>query len=246
LQKLKPSQSSQSITESGLVTSGQTDVHPHLERTVRRHLQSRWLQPYHPPTVDAYRQLQQTQVFSGHRPIVLDSGCGTGKSTLQLATQYPRHLVIGADRSHVRLGKSGAGSGPFQSGNCVLLRAELTTLWRLLTNDGHLPERHLILYPNPWPKAGHLSRRWHGHPVFPWLLALGGEIELRCNWEIYALEFAMAIQIATGEAVNVKRHEPVSGISPFEKKYHQRGQALFSVLVPAPVTDTFRSDYLTG
>ena len=45
--------------------------------------------------------------------------------------------------------------------------------------------RHYVLYPNPWPKIGHLARRWHGHAVFPDLLALGGVFECRSNWRIY-------------------------------------------------------------
>lgn len=177
--------------------------------------------------------------------MVLDSGCGTGKSTQELAALYPGHLVMGADRSRVRLGRSGVSSGFSISGNCVLLRAELSTLWRLLVDDKLLPERHFIFYPNPWPKPGHLSRRWHGHPVFPWLLALGGEIELRCNWEIYAMEFAQAVQLATGEKVEVEKFQPESSMTPFESKYRERGQALFSVVVPARITAGFEPDILT-
>ena len=210
------SETTKDIKKSGLVASSRCGAHPQLENLVHRHLETRWLGPFHTPTVDAYRQLEVKGVFSKRQAIVLDSGCGTGRSTRQLATLYPRHLVIGADRSSVRLGKSGVDSGLSQRGNCVLLRAELATLWRLLARDGHLLERHFIFYPNPWPKPGHLSRRWHGHPVFPWLLALGGEIEMRCNWEIYAREFAMAVQVATGKTVKVKNFQAASGISPFD------------------------------
>jgi len=243
LQEIEPKTD---LEKSGLVTSSQDGVHPHLERTVRRHLGTVWSQPFHMPTLDVYRQLEQEGVFSTDQPMILDSGCGTGKSTQQLATLYPRHLVIGADRSAVRLARSGVDSGFSKTGNCVLLRAELATLWRLLSGGGHSPEQHFIFYPNPWPKPGHLSRRWHGHPVFPWLLGLGGEIQLRCNWEVYALEFAAAVQIATGELVNAERFQPVSGVSPFETKYLERGQSLFSVRVPAKVTAGFRPGYTTG
>ena len=238
--KLRQSKASKNIKNSGLVLSSQTSVHPNLEKYVRQHLQTSWRQPFHRPTIDVYRQLRKSGVFSSGQPLVLDSGCGTGKSTVQLAGAHPRHLVLGVDQSLARLSRGGMTAPIFQSENCILLRAELATFWRLLAKDNCCPERHFIYYPNPWPKPGHLSRRWHGHPVFPELLSLGGEIEVRCNWEIYALEFALAVQMATGEVIAAKRIQPKSGVSPFEQKYLERGHQLFSVLVPAEVTSNFR------
>ena len=38
--------------------------------------------------------------------IVLDSGCGTGRSTILLGESHPNHLVIGVDRSFTRLSKT--------------------------------------------------------------------------------------------------------------------------------------------
>ncbi len=234
------------INKSGLVTSSQIGVHPHLEKYVRRHLEKPWSQPFHQPTVEAYRQLENEGVFSAGQPIILDSGCGTGKSTQRLATLFPSYIVIGVDHSRVRLAKSGANSSFFRSGNCILSRADLPTFWRLLVNDGRSVETHFLFYPNPWPKPGHLLRRWHAHPVFPQLLALGGDIEMRCNWEIYALEFAQAVKYASGVVVKVHSFKPDSGVSPFEQKYLERGQSLFSVRVPAQVTVAFRHDQQTG
>jgi tRNA G46 methylase TrmB len=224
----------------GLVSSSQRGVHPNLERRLRRHLQSPWLQPPHRPTLASYARLKEAGVLSEGPPLILDSGCGTGASTRRLASQFPASIVIGVDQSQVRLAKSGMNEVFHRDGNCVLLRAELASLWRLLDRDGISLERHFLLYPNPWPKPGHVSRRWHGHPVFPHLLALGGEIEMRCNWEIYAREFALAVNLATGANVAVRRFRPAGGISPFEQKYLERDQALFFVRVPALITRAFK------
>jgi len=236
---MKLSESLRDIDKSGVVTSSQAGVHPQLERHVLRHLGEPWLQPFHHPSTDAYHHLISDGGLSEDKSIILDSGCGTGKSTQRLAELYPRHIVIGVDQSHVRLAKSGVSSGFSRNGNCILLRAELSTFWRLLLIDGHTPERHFLFYPNPWPKPGHLKRRWHGHPVFPHLLSLGGEIELRCNWEIYALEFAQAVNLATGADIRRKTFHPKNAVSPFEQKYMLRDQSLFSVLVPAQITQAF-------
>jgi tRNA G46 methylase TrmB len=159
---------------------------------------------------------------------------------------FPGCLVIGVDRSQKRLARGGAARGMTLRENTVLLRAELATFWRLLLRSGHAPERHFMFYPNPWPKPGHLMRRWHGHPVFPVLLALGGEIEMRCNWEIYALEFARAAGLATRGLIGVKEIRPGQAISPFERKYLERGQALYSVRVPARHTRAFRQTLPAG
>lgn len=226
--------------QAGQVSSSQDDVHTRLRQTVQRHLERRWAQPLHRPTVDAYQRLQQECPFTGKQPFILDSGCGTGASTQQLAGLYPGHLVLGVDRSQVRLAKSSVEQCLLQRENYILLRSDLLTLWRLLLRDGHIPDKQFLLYPNPWPKPGHLQRRWHGHPVFPYLLALGGEIEMRCNWEIYALEFAQAASFVLDEPVVVKPHRPSSSISPFERKYHARAQPLFSVTLPRNLTATFR------
>jgi hypothetical protein len=51
----------------------------------------------------------------------------------------------------------------------VFVRADLVDYWRLLAEAGIGLARHYILYPNPWPKIGHLARRWHAHPVFPFV-----------------------------------------------------------------------------
>lgn len=224
----------------GLVISNQSDVHPHLEKHLRRHLNSSWLQPFHLPSVEVFDQLFASGLLSEQRAVVLDSGCGTGKSTHKLAEMYPDHLVVGIDQSLSRLSKSGAGSGIFQKGNLVLLRAELSTFWRLLLEHNIYPGRHYLLYPNPWPKSAHLQRRWHAHPVFPTILALGGQIELRCNWDIYAREFASAVNIATGSNIRASVFTPETGISRFEQKYLQRKQKLYRVVVPASCNEPDR------
>ncbi len=229
------------LNASGRVSSRQREPHPRLREHVERHLDSRWLQPLHLPTVEAYGRLRDHPAFRVGRPLVLDSGCGTGYSTRRLAERFPNSLVIGADRSLARLARGGAASGFAAERNLVLLRAELASLWRLLLAEDRQLQRHYLLYPNPWPKAAHLGRRWHAHPVFPELLALGGEIEMRTNWKLYALEFAQAAGIACGEVVEAREFQPQEPLSRFEEKYHARGQTLFQVTVPQVSTANFRS-----
>lgn len=222
--------------------------------------------------------------------VILDSGCGTGRSSAWLAKCYPHLPVIGVDRSKVRLSKSGRraqhslmqrpeeqprredaehnhekrkgqkfygrygasqdgehepdtpggerssryissatgeenvdkkskigertdGEGGVSVGggadpnthrdfrdtpppptNLLLLRADLVDFWILASrDDAWTVEEHAILYPNPYPKRTQVLRRWHGHPVFPLLLGLGGKITLRSNWKAYLEEVCQAV-----------------------------------------------------
>lgn len=192
---------------------------------MRKHLDRPWQAPVHAPTQQALAPLLDALVHV-RAPVVLDSGCGDGASTLRLAYRHPNAIVVGLDRSAARLERL-APEGFARRGNAWLIRAELADAWRLLVQAGVRLRHHYLLYPNPWPKSTHLHRRWHGHPVFPWLLALGGTLELRSNWPIYIDEFAAALEIA-GRLADV---EPIADeappLTPFERKYRDSGHPLW-------------------
>jgi tRNA G46 methylase TrmB len=58
--------------------------------------------------------------------------------------------------------------------NAMLLRAELSDFFTLVAYESDwVVHSHYLLYPNPYPKGKHLKRRWHGHPIFPVMLAIG-------------------------------------------------------------------------
>jgi len=212
------------------VRSSQKTVHARLEKLLESHLASEWRQPLHQPSVQAFEALEPLLAGSSGR-LVLDSGCGTGESTRLLARLMPECLVVGVDKSVSRLGKTGAESLPHRENNAIWLRADLTTFWRLALGAGWRLHRHYLLYPNPWPKPGDIQRRWHAHPVFPAMLQLGGRLEMRCNWEIYALEFALAVNRALGTHLEPARLTESPPISPFERKYRNSGHPLYSVSV---------------
>ncbi|AKJ30564.1 tRNA(guanine46-N7-)-methyltransferase [Caldimonas brevitalea] len=195
---------------------------------VDRHLNTRFQRPVAPYNHAAFEQL--CRHWDGRSPLVLDSACGTGESSAALAARHPEALVIGVDQSAQRLArgqrKLDATAAPR---NLLLLRADATDLWALMAAHGLRLARHYLLYPNPWPKAEHLQRRWHGHPRLPDLLALGGALELRSNWALYAEEFAWALRRAGWQA----EVEPVPpegpALTPFELKYRASGHVLWRV-----------------
>ncbi|MDR5897427.1 SAM-dependent methyltransferase [Halomonas vilamensis] len=212
---------------SRAVSSNQPGPHQDVSRRVARAL----AHPLQKP-IAAHNQVAFDQadawLDAQAAPLILDSGCGVGLSTRRLAATFPDHAVIGVDRSEDRLGRE-HGEPP---GNALLMRADLVDFWRLAQRAGWAPSRHYLLYPNPYPKALHLGRRWHGHPVFPTLLALGGRLELRSNWKTYVEEFAQAVAYATGKSPDVAAHDPNGDyLTPFEAKYDHSGQALWRLTV---------------
>lgn len=229
---MKRSEPTPATNHSRPVRSSQAAPHPRLARVLARHTAAPWRGALHAPTVQAFRALQD-ELGAAPAPLILDSGCGSGESTRRLAQDFPNHLVVGVDKSAARLARTGAAGFPHRRGNAAWLRADLATFWRLALDAGWRLERHYLLYPNPWPKPGQLQRRWHAHPVFPVLLRLGGRIELRTNWNVYAEEFAQAAAWSTGGAIAPREIDVDDPISPFERKYRASGHRLYSVVVPA-------------
>lgn len=229
---MKRSEATPATNHSRPVRSSQAAPHPRLARLLARHAAEPWRGTPHAPTVQAFRDLQ-AEIGAAPDALILDSGCGAGESTRRLARAFPDHLVVGVDKSAHRLARTGAAGFPHREGDAVWLRADLATFWRLALDAGWRLERHYLLYPNPWPKPGQLQRRWHAHPVFPVLLRLGGRVELRTNWNVYAEEFAQAAAWFTGGAIAPREIEVDDPISPFERKYRASGHRLYSVVVPA-------------
>lgn len=209
------------------VNSVQTGPHEKLAEFVQRHRTHVFRKPYAPWNVEAFETAMRS--WSHQAPLLLDSACGVGWSSLQLARQYPDHFVIGVDQSEDRLERGKPGEMPE---NLIFVRADLVDFWRLLVDARVRLARHYILYPNPWPKIGHLARRWHGHPVFPAIPALGGVLECRSNWRTYVEELAQALQLSCGRAGEVEEFL-VSGepLTAFERKYRDSGQALYRLIV---------------
>jgi len=213
---------------SAPVHSSQSGVHPRLAGRVAKHLQTSWRPLVHGHTRNAFAATRAL-IDDQESALIFDSGCGTGQSTQRIAALHPDSLVIGIDKSAARLTRAFQGPLPHRQGNIIWVRAELAGFWHLAAHAGWRLQAHYLLYPNPWPKPGQLQRRWHAHPAFPELLALGGTLELRTNWKIYAEEFALAVELAIGVTplIRAVTENPIT--TAFERKYRASGHELFSV-----------------
>jgi tRNA G46 methylase TrmB len=209
------------------VSTAQTGVHPRLVETVLCHRDHPWRKPVSAAGTAAMAIVRTWLDEDSATSWVLDAGCGTGASSRALLVREPGLRVLGVDQSAARLRLRGTGLVAERSPALLLIRAPMEDLWRLLLTEGRHPARQLLWYPNPWPKTEHLKRRWHGHPVFPTLLALGGDLEARSNWRIYLEELALALKLCGREAVIEAIPDDRPPITPFERKYRDSGQALW-------------------
>lgn len=241
------------------VTSNQDGLYKHLEETVRKYATTRFLRPVAEHTRIAFaealefieefhktRETSDREKSIGATPLefILDSGCGTGESTLHLAQKFPNVPVIGVDKSAMRLTKAGnehqlknlGNIEPETPANAFWIRAELLDFWRLTLDAVHAGSlkilHHAVYYPNPWPKESEATRRFHLHPIFPTMLALSSTTELRTNWEIYAREFAEAARIVNNDAdITCEPFAPTIPETAFERKYNEARQQLWRTLV---------------
>ena len=264
------------------VTSNQETLHKDLEEVVRKYARTTFLRPIADHTREAFAEAEafvqkfyetagkgcpgpSTSTSAGSvshsgtftKAVILDSGCGTGESTIHIARRFPAIPVIGIDKSCARLNKAGNPSqtaGEDVPANAFWIRAELLDFWRLALEhvkaDKWTIPYHAVYYPNPWPKQSEATRRFHMHPIFPTLLALGGVTELRTNWEIYAREFAEAARIVfeeraqlangldkdgvrteAGMTIKCESFDPAAPETAFERKYKEARQKLWRVTV---------------
>jgi tRNA (guanine-N7-)-methyltransferase len=209
---------------------------------------SRWqkARPIADHTLRAFHHVAEWRHKRSNRPLIFDSGCGTGRSSQMLATLFPSHDIVGIDRNDALLKRSTvyqpAGSSKAMDheapSNVFLIRADLVDFWRLAYADGWKLDYHFLLYPNPYPKPSDIKSRIYGHPVFPIMIALGGTVEVRSSWEAYCIDFAAAASaIAHGAVVDgphIFQLGSKSAITNFEAKYHACSQPLYRLLVSLP------------
>ena len=218
------------LGNSAVITSNQRLVHRELTSVVSKHLKYQYRRPIAPFSRTLFKHLEQ--IIDRHGgPLVLDSGCGNGESARALAKKFPAHLIIGIDKSRARIANSERHE---RLPNLWIVRGDCVDLWRLAVQADWPVEQHYLLYPNPWPKAKYLQRRWHGHPVFGALIALGGFLEVRSNWKTYVAEFAAALEIGGANSAELTRLKPSLITTPFEAKYLASGHNIFQLRIQLP------------
>ena len=232
------------FTAAKPIETAQDAPHGGLLDRLQRHLLRLPTAPVAAHTQAAFEALQG-ELGPSPGALIFDSGCGTGESTRNLAERYPEAWVVGVDKSADRLGRHRAAL----PANARLVRAELGDFWRCAVAAGWRLKAHYLPYPNPWPKARHYKRRWPAHPAFPWLLGLGGDLEVRSNWRLYLEEWQVVLEsLGVASALSPLAAAPEVPLSPFEAKYLASGHACYALRaalgaggVPAPSWSAYQA-----
>lgn len=232
------------FTAAKLIETAQEAPHGGLLDRLQRHLLRLPTVPVAAHTQAAFEALQR-ELGPSPGALIFDSGCGTGESTRNLAERHPEAWVVGVDKSADRLGRHRAAL----PANVRLVRAELGDFWRCAVAAGWRLNAHYLPYPNPWPKARHYKRRWPAHPAFPWLLGLGGDLEVRSNWRLYLEEWHIVLE-SLGVASTLSPIAPAleAPLSPFEAKYLASGHGCYALRaelgsggIPAPSWSAYQA-----
>lgn len=216
---------------SRTIDTQQQGIHENLAAIVKKYQSTQNQRPVSAHTETAYQDaIQWLGDWRGE--VIIDSCCGVGKSTATIAQQFPNAKVIGIDKSALRVGKHHHYQG--QTDNYRLIRADVLDFWRLLNQNmascAWTISHHFLLYPNPYPKASQVQKRWHASPVMPDLMALSAHIEVRSNWLIYLQEFAQAA-LAYDFTCDIKAIPSHSqALTPFEQKYINSGQTCWQLV----------------
>ncbi len=212
--------------QSRTISTNQTGIHQNLHKIVTRHLACVSQKPLSIHTQEAFQDAI-SWLGNWQGDLILDSCCGVGESTVNIARAHPNARVIGIDKSALRTDKHSSYASTLQ--NYLVLRADLNDFLRLLVTSDKKLTKHYLLYPNPYPKSAHLQRRWYATSALKDILKLGGLLEVRSNWQLYIEEFSAALDI-----VNVKNQvtlfESNKAITPFERKYWQSGQSSWQLI----------------
>lgn len=214
------------------IQTNQSGIHPKLHHVIQKHQQRPYQKEIHGREEVTMTKLQAI-LDQRTKNLILDSGCGTGMSTEKLARLYPQHTVLGVDKSLLRLGRSKGKQIDTHihhlCENAFLIRANLYDFWRLCSRNKMRFDYHFIYYPNPWPKSKQLMRRFHAHPVFPYLLHLSSSMYIRSNWLLYLEEMQYALSFY-GLPSSVRDISPTTKPQTlFEQKYFNVGESVYEL-----------------
>jgi tRNA (guanine-N7-)-methyltransferase len=158
---------------------------------------------------DYFRELAKAEVFGDPaRPLEVDLGCGDGAFLADLAAARPERDFLGVERLLGRVRKACRKAKHGGLANLKVLRLESAYTIGWLLPSAAVARVHL-LFPDPWPKLRHRTRRLVNTEFLGGLhrvLEPGGEFLFKSDHAAYFDDTCAAV-----EAVGRFRRLPWSG-----------------------------------
>jgi len=132
--------------------------------------------------------LDLEKLFGRYAPTILDIGCGTGDTTIELAKAHPENNYLAVEVHRPGIGnllKEIVKHGLF---NIRVINHDIFEVIEYQVQTNCL-EQILILFPDPWPKKRHHKRRLITPPFLDLLitrLRQNARLFIATDWQDYA------------------------------------------------------------
>jgi len=187
------------------------------------------LGPFEYVPLDYFQPMKIAEVFPRSGALEVDLGCGDGSFLVAMALKHPERNYLGTERLMGRVRSTSRKAARAGVANVRLLRVESGYAVRHLLPPGTV-SRFYVLFPDPWPKRRHWSRRLI-QPEFLRAAAMalkpGGELCIKTDDADY---FEHIGRIAAG--CDLFTREPWEEDVPqtdFERHYAAQGRRIYSV-----------------
>jgi tRNA (guanine-N7-)-methyltransferase len=178
---------------------------------------------------DYFAQARMSDIFSREAALQVDIGCGEGTFLEEMATRHPEQNFLGIERLLGRVRKVCRGVIHKKLTNVRLLRIETAYALRYVLPKNCVTIAH-VLFPDPWPKRHHQSRRLiqdgfmealHG------ILVDGGELRIKTDDQPYFLWMEKVLAKAKGYERIDWPEDPDYPITDFERRFLAQGLPIY-------------------
>lgn len=175
-------------------------------------------------------------------PIYLEIGAGKGKHAIDFAKKHPNTPLYAIERTAHKFACFAKAQQSQALPNLHAIHADALA-WSVFALYPKQVLTCFILYPNP--EQHNKNQRWHHMPFFEFLLsrmADTGQIVLASNITAYITEAKQSLQEVWHLPFVCRRIQKNADRTHFERKYLQRGDACYELIITKPADYQTRFD----
>jgi tRNA (guanine-N7-)-methyltransferase len=178
---------------------------------------------------DYFARANMSDIFERPAPLEIDLGCGEGGFLVAMAARHPERNFLGIERLLGRVRKVCHMVVHHKLTNTRLLRIETAYALRYVLPPESVSVAH-VLFPDPWPKRHHQSRRLiqdgfmealHG------ILVPGGELRIKTDDQPYFMWMEKVLARAKGYERLDWPDDPDYPQTNFERRFVAQGLPIY-------------------